>query len=197
MLAIGKEHCKLFHLQSERNVGADNSHCGHSGIVFGHHTRRNVDAHDTCRRLVDVLHERSEATLKRLVESRTEQSVYYQRLFGKFRRVEVVRHFRETMYQALADESVAVLGTLIRQMTVHVKQISINAIAFLGKHTRHRQCVAAVVARTCKHHNWGALRPLLLNGCSNGTRCTLHKINRCYGLVFYCIFIELTYLRSC
>ena len=62
LLHIGKHHAQLFLLNCEREV------CSHDGlqvvlrVIYGHHTRRHINAHHLARRTIYIAHQRGKAT---------------------------------------------------------------------------------------------------------------------------------------
>ena len=64
-------------------------------VVFAHQAGRDVDAHHFGRTGVDSFHESGIASVQRLIQSGTEQSVYDDIFFVRFRERELGRHFGE------------------------------------------------------------------------------------------------------
>ena len=69
VLVVGQQHRKFLLTKCQREVGFDDICTDIIGIVLGHESRRNVDAHHLALRLVDVLHQRREATRQRFVQT--------------------------------------------------------------------------------------------------------------------------------
>ena len=69
VLVVGQQHRKLLLTKCQREVGFDDICPDVVGVVLGHESRRDVDAHHLTLRLVDVLHQRREATRQRFVQT--------------------------------------------------------------------------------------------------------------------------------
>ena len=60
-LVVGEHHCEFLVLQGQGNVGSDYVCPDVVGVVLAHQSRRDVDADNLGRRLVNILHKRCEA----------------------------------------------------------------------------------------------------------------------------------------
>ena len=69
VLVVGQQHREFLLTKCQREVGLDNIRTDVIGIILGHESRGNVYAHHLTLRLVDVLHQRREATRQRFVQT--------------------------------------------------------------------------------------------------------------------------------
>ena len=120
-LVVGQEHRQFQVAERQRQVGLDDVGTHVVGVVLGHQSRRNVDAHDLAGRLVDVFRQRRETTRKRFVQSRTKKSVDDERISIEFRRVEVERHLREILDTVAVAQPFFVNRALVRQIVVDIE----------------------------------------------------------------------------
>ena len=196
LLVLGKEERQLQLVERQRDVGPDDVRAYIICIVLGHETRGHVDAHHLGGRAVDVFHQRGEATGKGLAQPRAKETIDHQHSFFQAGRVELLRHLGEQLPSAPVPQTLLVLSTVGREMIRDVEQERVDGIARLAKQTRHGEGIAAVVARTGKHHDGHRRRPPTGDGIDNGTRRTLHKVYRLYRLVFNGELVQLLYLRT-
>ena len=197
VLVVGQQHRELLLSEGQREVGFDDVLTNVVGIVLGHESRRNIDAHHTARRLVDVLHKRSKTTRQWFIESRAEQTVNNQCLSPQARRVEVERHLDEVLYAATVAQTFFVDGAFVRKLVMDIKQVDGNSVALLAQHTGNGQGIATVVAGTGKHDHGRTRVPPLGDDAGHSLGGTLHEVYRPNGLVLYGISIQLMYLSTC
>ena len=152
-LELWEQECQLGLLERQRMGGPDDVGADIVGVVLGHQARRNIDADDLCRRGVDILDQRGEATGQRFVESRAEQSVDDHRALLQTGRVELLDDFDELMDALVLLQTLLVGGAVGRQAPADVEQVDADCIVLLSQHACHGQCVAAVVAGAGKDDN--------------------------------------------
>ena len=128
--------------------------------------------------LIDVFHKRGKSAGKRLVESRAKESVNHHGACLKLGRVELLRYFEKTFDALMGGHQLPVFGTVGRKMAADVEQVDAHLVVLVGQHSCHGQCVAAVVARSCKHHEGRGVAPALGDGKRQRTGSALHQIER-------------------
>ena len=196
-LRVGEEHTELPVLQRECERGPYYVVAVVGGVVFGEQSRRHVDAHDACSRLVDVAHERGEAAAERAVESRPEESVYHHRVGSEAWRVEVAGNLVKQAVGRRRLQPFPVRSATVGEAVMDIEEKCLHTVAPLRQHPRHGEGVAAVVARPCKDYDTRTCIPLLHDGVSDGCRRTFHKVDGGYRLIVDGVSVEFVYLISC
>ena len=184
LLVVFKKHGQLLLLQCQRKVCSHDMRLHVMRIILGHQTRRQVDTHHLCRRLVDVFHQRGEPTSKCFVQPCTEKAVYHHRFGRQFRRVEVHNNLGKGLDALTLHCPLLVFGTVVRQFSVNVEEKHRHLIASLGHQTSHSQRIAAVVSWASKHHERRSVVPFFSQDAHNGLGRTFHQVDACHGLVF-------------
>ena len=189
LLTVGEHHAELLLLEGECEVGFDDVGSNVVGVVFGHQSRRDVDAHDFCGRLVDVFHERGESSGERLVEPRAEEPVDHQRGSVEAWRVEVARDFGELLHALGLGQAFLVGGAVFGEFVVDVEKVDRDLIALLGQQTGNGKGVATIVAWSGKDHYGSGIVPFFGDDACDSLCCTLHQVDGTNGLVLDGIFV--------
>ena len=150
-------------------------------IPFAKQSRRYVYGYGICLALVDIPHQRHEATLERFAQPCPEKTVEHHVALAQIWRSEIACHLGK-INLVHTDKAVALLFAVMRQLVVHIKQKHLHPlVTLLYKHSGHCQRIAAVIARTGYDHYALRGQKARNNLATHRTGGTFHKL---YGIYF-------------
>ena len=161
-------------MQRECEVSFDDVRPDIKRVVLSHQSRRHINAHYSCRTLVDISHKCGKTTGKRFVDTRAEQTVNNQVSCLQCGRIKLCRNLHKALYPLAVYHALPVCRTVVAEPPRDIEEVNLHVISLCGKHPRDGECVASVVTRSGKDYYRSLIAPPPHNSLRDSLCSTFH-----------------------